>query len=70
MTFRQKLIRLIGFVQNQPEFVNQDILTFTSFLDDRELTGYFFERFAKLNDPAKVHLHDMVRDMRTQSQAA
>lgn len=69
-TFRQKLIHLIGFVQNQPEFINQDILTFTGFLDDRELTGYFFERFAKLNDAAKAHLHNMVRDMRAQSEQA
>lgn len=69
-TFRQKLIHLIGFVQNQPEFINQDILTFTGFLDDRELCGYFFERFIQLDDAAKEHIHGIVSNMRAQSEQA
>jgi hypothetical protein len=65
---RAKLIKILTFIQNR--FPNQDILTFSGFMDDRELSVHIISYAKQLCEADKIFLVSVMRDMRTQSEQA
>lgn len=70
MTYRNKLIRLLSIVQNDPEFANQDILTFTGFMDEREMSIHLLANASYVSDKTKQKIIDAIRAMRALPVAA
>lgn len=64
---RAKFIKLLSFIQNSPEFANQDILTFSAFLDDGELAEHIIRMAGRVSKGRQIELHDMMRRLRASS---
>ena len=63
-TIRDKLIILLTYVQNSEEYINRDILTFSAFLDDRELSVHIISHAKYISGDRKAGLIEMMRRLR------
>ena len=65
---RAKFIKLLGFIQNAPENVNRDIMTFSAFMDDAELASHIISNARAMSKDRQDALVSMMRDMRETSE--
>jgi hypothetical protein len=56
---RKTLIAMLGFVQNNVEHQDHDIMTFSGFMSDEELPAYIFEQCKQIKSVKR--LNELVR---------
>lgn len=61
---RAKFIKLLTFIQNAPEHVNRNILTFSAFMDDVDLASHIIANAREMSRERQSALMAMMRDMR------
>lgn len=50
---RSSLLEILACVQNSPEHVNRDIMTFAGFLNDEKLTDHVLSCFRQLSETSR-----------------